>query len=153
MRVQCGKYRNYIFRQCKQCGNCCYLVSQIFGKNFVKVTFLLNKLLLVDFTEKLQIGNLVINVIDLSQHTNQSLNQLHQIDWYIKSSGIGLFQHQFLARNGSKSAVTIFAVFRTQFSRNIFRKIVFCISRNFAKLATLVRLHTIEIDILQIPIT
>ena len=113
-------------------------MSHFFGKNFVKVTFLLNKLLLVDFTEKLQIGNLVINVIDLSQHTNQSLNQLHQIDWYIKSSGIGLFQHQFLARNGSKSAVTIFAVFRTQFSRNIFRKIVFCISRNFAKLATLI---------------
>ena len=49
-------------------------MSHFFGKNFVKVTFLLNKLLLVDFTEKLQIGNLVINVIDLSQHTNQSLN-------------------------------------------------------------------------------
>ena len=28
-----------------QCGNCCNLVSHIFGKNFVKVTFLLKKLL------------------------------------------------------------------------------------------------------------
>ena len=27
-----------------QCGNCCNLVSHIFGKNFVKVTFLLKKL-------------------------------------------------------------------------------------------------------------
>ena len=39
--------------------------------------------------------------------------------------------------NGSKSAVTIFAVFRTQFSRNFFHKNIFCISRNFAKVATL----------------
>ena len=27
------------------CGNCCDLVSHIFGKNFVKLTFLLKKLL------------------------------------------------------------------------------------------------------------
>ena len=34
-----------------QCGNCCDLVSHIFGKNFVKVTFLLKKLLKSWFDE------------------------------------------------------------------------------------------------------
>ena len=50
----------------------------------------------------------------------------------------GLLLAPIWAKNQSKSAVTIFADFRTSFSRNIFRKIIFCISRNFAKLATLV---------------
>ena len=49
----------------------------------------------------------------------------------------GLLLAPIWAKNQSKSAVTIFADFRTSFSRNIFRKIIFCISRNFAKLATL----------------
>ena len=35
-------FRNYL---ATQCGNCCDLVPHIFGKNFVKVTFLLKKLL------------------------------------------------------------------------------------------------------------
>ena len=41
------------------------------------------------------------------------------------------------AQNGSKSVITIFAKVCIQFSRNFFRKNIFCISRNFAKLATL----------------
>ena len=41
-------------------------------------------------------------------------------------------------KNWPKSAVIVFAKFRIHFSRNNFRKNIFCISRNFAKLATLI---------------
>ena len=34
-----------------QCGNCCAIVSYIFGKNFVKVTFILKKSLKSYFDE------------------------------------------------------------------------------------------------------
>ena len=43
------------------------------------------------------------------------------------------------AQNKSKSDI-IFAKFCIHFSRKFFRKTIFCISRNFAKLATLIRM-------------
>ena len=50
-----GEREFLVFPHCavelSQCGNCCNLVSHIFGKNFVKVTFLLKEITkyLIDF--------------------------------------------------------------------------------------------------------